>query len=621
LHDAPPPDWRHPFRDMPFLATARDGSPRHLLISALPMFDTAAEVFVGVRATAEDLTRRRSDEERLSKLSMAVEQNPTAVVITDRNGVIEYVNQSFVVTTGYLSEEVLGRTPAILKSGHMPRSIYCDMWKALTAGQQWRGELYNRKKSGEGYWEYTVISPILDKKNVITHFVAVKENVTERKKFEEERLRQGNEDAVTGLPNRVLALDRLEQTLVRIQRTGSAGALLMIDLDQFKRVNDVLGHIAADTILREAGGRLTAAVRPEDTVARLGGNEFCVIAGDCNAGDVEGMTRRILREFGTPFSAAGHEIFVTPSVGVTVFPDDGRVPSDLMRNADTAVYRVKEMGGNAVQFFTPDMNQRANERARLEAGLHHALDRGELQMYYQPMIDIASGQVTGAEALMRWNSAEFGHIPPDRFIPLAETSGLIVRLGSWALKTACLQAAEWRDTLGPNFRMAVNVSPRQIRQREFAELVLRTIEDTGILPHNIEIEITENLLMDSKVPSGHLNRLRSVGVSLSIDDFGTGYSSLSYLKRFPVDTLKIDRSFMSDLAGRGTDAALVETIISMAQCLKLQVVAEGVETHAQLEALKTLQCNFAQGFLFSGPVPASAFLETLPKGTTPLNRT
>ncbi|MTJ82943.1 MAG: EAL domain-containing protein [Telmatospirillum sp.] len=606
------PDWRHPFRDRPFLAVARDGSARHLLMSALPVFDPLSDAFVGVRATAEDLTRRKADEERLRKLSTAVEQSRAAVIITNRDGVIEYVNSRFVQSSGYTAAEALGRTPSLLKSDHMPRSVYRELWKAITAGSEWRGELYNRKKTGEGYWEYTVITPILDEAGIITHFVAIKEDLTERKKLEENLLRQGNEDKVTGLPNRVLAFDRLEQALARARRSSNSGALLLVDLDDFKRVNDVLGHFSADKILREAGSRLATMVRPEDTVARLGGDEFGIIAGDCHPSAIEGLAQRILRAFSSPFTSTGHEIFVTPSVGVTIFPEDAESAAELMRNSDAAVSRAKEMGGNAVQFFTPGMNERARERAKLEAALHHALERGELQMHYQPIVDLRAGRVTGAEALMRWNSAEFGRVPPDQFIPLAEMSGLIVRLGAGAAPPARRPAATWRKQFGADFRMAVNVSTRQVRQVGFADLVLRAMTDSGIQPANLEIEITESLLLDDTAPVGELARLREAGIRLSIDDFGTGYSSLSYLKRFPVDTLKIDRSFVSGLAGGGTDVTLVETIITMAHCLGLDVVAEGVESLDQLDILKGRSCNYAQGFLFGGAVSAGLFDQKQP---------
>jgi diguanylate cyclase (GGDEF)-like protein/PAS domain S-box-containing protein len=606
------PDWHHPFRDRPFLAIARDGKPRHLLISALPVFDSASEAFAGVRATAEDLTGRKANEERLRKLSMAVEQSPASVIITDRNGIIEYVNRSFVETSGYSPEEAVGCKPSIINSGRMPQSVYREMWRALIAGEEWRGELYNRKKSGEGIWEYTVISPIFDEHGAITHFVGTKEDVTARKRFEEELLRQGTADEITGLPNRVLALDRLEQALARARRSGGVGALLQVDLDHFKRVNDILGHHGADQVLLAVGRRLVSMVRPEDTVARLGDDEFGILAEDCSPADIEGLAQRVLRGFAKSFAPNGQEIFVTPSIGVTIFPDDADTAGQLMRNADTAVRRAKEMGRNSVQFFTPDLNQQAFERARLEAALHHALDRGELSLHYQPMMEMTTRRLVGAEALMRWHSAEFGQIPPDRFIPLSESSGLILRLGSWALETVCAQAAEWLALFGPQFRLAVNVSPRQVRQPGFAEHVLATIEKAGIHPGNLEVEITEGLLMDERVPAGDLLRLRQAGIRLSIDDFGTGYSSLGYLKRFPLDTLKIDRSFVRDLADGGADLALVETIIAMAHCLGLEVVAEGVETLEQFEMLFSRKCNFCQGFLIGRPVPAAEFLDSLP---------
>lgn len=611
--DSPAPDWKRPFRDLPFRAAAKDGSVRHLLISALPIFDKESEGFVGVRMTAEDITRRKADEDRLRKLILAVEQSPASVMITDRDGIIEYVNGRFTTVTGYEPDDVIGRTPSILKSDRMPRGTYRDIWKAITNGKEWRGELYNLKKSGEGFWEYCVISPILDDDGTITHYLAVREDVTERKQFEDALLQQHNTDDVTGLPNRVLLIDRLEQAIARSRRSGQKGALLFLDLDHFKRVNDVIGHLAADSILKEVGQRLSTLMRPEDTVARMGGDEFAIIVEECDPTEVEGLGLRLLRGFTEPFTRTGHEIFVTPSVGMTIFLDDGDTAGELMRNADTAVFRAKELGRNTAQFFTPDMNDRAGERARLESALRHALDRGELAMHFQPMMDFASGKVCGAEALMRWTNPEFGRVTPDRFIPLAEATGLIIPMGEWALRTACHQAAVWCALYGSHFRIAVNVSTRQVRTAGFVDMVLDAIADAGIAPDNLEIEITESLLMeDGDGPADILVQLRTAGIRLSIDDFGTGYSSLSYLKRFPVDTLKIDRSFVSDLTNGSTDATLVEAIITMAHCLGLEVVAEGIETLGQFEALKTRSCDFAQGFLFGGAVPPEGFADVLP---------
>lgn len=611
--DGAHPDWKRPFRDLPFRATAKDGTPRHLLISALPVFDKDAESFSGVRMTAEDITRRKSDEDRLRKLILAVEQSPASVMITDRDGIIEYVNPRFTLATGYAAEEAIGRSPSLLKSDRMPRSVYRDIWKAVTAGQEWRGEIYNRKKDGDGFWEYAVISPILDEDGVITHFLAVKEDVTERKSFEDALLQQHNTDDVTGLPNRVLFIDRLEQAIARSRRNGEKGALLFVDLDHFKRVNDAIGHMAADVILRDVGHRLSGVIRPEDTVARMGGDEFAIIVEHCVPAEVEGLGLRLLRAFADPFTETGHEIFVTPSVGMTIFLDDGDTASELMRNADTAVFRAKELGRNVAQFFTPDMNEQAGERARLESALRHALERGELAMHFQPMMNFSTGKVCGAEALMRWTNPDFGRVTPDRFIPLAEATGLILSIGEWALRTSCHQAAEWRETYGEHFRIAVNVSTRQVREPGFVDMVMDAVDDAGISPANLEIEITESLLMeDSGGPANVLVKLRDAGVRLSIDDFGTGYSSLSYLKRFPVDTLKIDRSFVNDLTANGTDITLVEAIITMAHCLGLEVVAEGIETLGQFEALKLRSCDFAQGFLFGGAVPADGFADVLP---------
>ena len=612
--DAAEPDWRHPVRDREFLAAARDGTARYLLINAVPVFDTENEGFIGIRATADDRTREKDDRKRLSKLSMAVEQSPAAVIITNANGIIEYVNPRFVAMSGYSTEDAIGRTPSILNSGRMARSVFRDLWTTIQSGKEWRGELYNRRKSGEGFWEYVVISPIFDEAGKITHYVGVQEDVTDRKRLEEAQIKKGHSDEVTGLPNRLLLLDRLEQALARAQRHDTCGGLLVVNIDKFKRLNDVLGHFVADKVLAEAGSRLTALVRPEDTVARLGGDEFAIIVGECPSADIESLAQRIMRGFALPFTSTGREVFVTPSVGLTIFPEDGDTAADLMRNADAATRRVKDLGGNGFQFFTLDMNTRARERARLEAALHNALSRGELQMQYQAMICAQTGRVVGAEALMRWNSPEFGRVPPDQFIPLAESTDLIVHLGNWALETACGQAARWREQFGPDFRMAVNVSTRQLRQPGFAGQVLGVAEACGFPRGNLELEITESLLMEGTDAVGELARLRDAGIALSIDDFGTGYSSLSYLKRFPVCTLKIDRSFVRDLVGGATDATLVKTIVAMAHALGLSVVAEGVETLGQLDALKALECDVTQGFLFGAAVPPESFREALPPG-------
>jgi len=562
-----------------------------------------------VQSTVIDVTDHRRTLDNLRKLSLAVEQSPASVVITDTTGAIEYVNAKFVELTGYTLEEVLGRNPRILKSGKIPAEVYETLWRTIAAGREWRGELLNRKRNGELYWESVSISPIKTADGTVTHFLAVKEDITLRKEYEKRLIQQANFDEVTGLPNRVLALDRLEQALARGLRQNHKVGLLFIDLDRFKYVNDTLGHHTGDRILKEAGARIRGCLRAADTVARLGGDEFTVIVPDLQSGiDVEPVAQKILEAFGQPFYLGRREIFLTPSIGITIWPDDGRLPDELMRNADTAMYRAKEMGRNNFRFFTPELNERALWRARMEHQIRHALERDEFELHYQPLVDLKTGRIERAEALLRWRNAELGEVSPDDFIPLAEEIGLITPIGEWVLRTACRQAVEWRRDGSGGERISVNVSSRQFRGLSLFDTVAAILEETGLPAAALELEITENLLM-ADIPEvvDSLRRLDELGVKLSIDDFGTGYSSLSYLRRFPVSVLKIDKSFMRDIAAESDNAILIEAIITMARSLKLEVVAEGVETDAQMGFLRRRGCDFAQGYLFSQPAAVTDF--------------
>lgn len=562
-----------------------------------------------VQSTVIDVTEHRRSVDNLRKLSLAVEQSPASVVITDTTGAIEYVNPKFVEVTGYALEEVLGRNPRLLKSGEVTAEVYETLWRTITGGREWRGELLNRKRNGELYWESVSISPIKTPDGTVTHFLAVKEDITLRKEYEKRLIRQASFDEVTGLPNRVLALDRLEQALARGLRQNRKVGLLFIDLDRFKHVNDTLGHHTGDRILKEAGARIRHCLRAADTVARLGGDEFTVIVPDLQAGfDVEPVAQKILEAFGQPFYLGGREIFLTPSIGITIWPDDGRLPDELMRNADTAMYRAKEMGRNNFRFFTPELNERALARARMEHQIRHALDRDEFELHYQPLIDLRTGRIVRAEALLRWHNGELGEVSPDDFIPLAEEIGLISPIGEWVLRTACRQAAAWRRDGSGSERISVNVSSRQFRGPSLFDSVAGALVEAGLPAAGLELEITENLLM-ADIPEvvDSLRRLDELGIKLSIDDFGTGYSSLSYLRRFPVSVLKIDKSFVRDVATDSDNATLVEAIITMARSLKLEVVAEGVETGAQMGFLRQHGCDYAQGYYFGRPAPQAAF--------------
>lgn len=586
----------------------QNGDQRQLLTTKAPLRGESGEIELVVTVSL-DITERMRAEENVHKLSLAVEQSPASVLITNTNGQIEYVNPKFVEVTGYNSEEVLGKNPRFLKSGYTPSESYRELWETLGAGQEWRGEFHNRRKNGELYWEIASVSPIKGPSGEITHYLAVKEDITVRKKFEEQLLRQANFDAITQLPNRVLALDRLSQALAHAHRQQIMVGLLFIDLDRFKDVNDTLGHAAGDTLLQEVGRRLASCVREGDTVARMGGDEFTVILPDLNAPkNAEMVAEKMLEVMAQPFTIDGQELYTSASIGITIYPLDADSPHALMRNADAAMYRAKDMGRNRTQFFTRELNEQALERVRIESLLRRAIDRDELHLNYQPIIDVSTGMLVGAEALLRWHNEEIGDVAPDQFIPLAEDSGLINLLGEWVLDHALKQFSEWRNQGLTSLRMAVNVSSRQFRGTALVDSVTRISGSTGFPPGLLELEITEGLLLEDYPETIRVfDQLTRMGITFSVDDFGTGYSSLNYLRRFPVKSLKIDRSFINGVVSDPDQAALVEAIINMAHSLNLAVIAEGVETAEQFAFVRDKGCDQVQGFFISKPVPADMF--------------
>jgi diguanylate cyclase (GGDEF)-like protein/PAS domain S-box-containing protein len=561
------------------------------------------------RELRTEIAERQRAEATLLKLSMAVEQSPASVLITDVNGIIEYVNPKFLEVTGYTAEEVLGRNPRFLRTGHTSQQQYQELWQTILAGREWRGELHNLRKDGSSFWEFASISPITSATGTITHFVAVKEDITVRKGYEERLLRQAHYDQLTGLPNRLLALDRLTQGLARMRRENTLVAVLFIDLDHFKSINDTLGHHAGDQMLRETAQRLAACVRDEDTVARFGGDEFIVLlTGLRSPMQSEVVIDKIAAAFKAPFRIEGHEIFSSASIGVTVAPLDGSDPHILMRNADVAMYQAKADGRRTYHFFTRQLNERARARMSMDSRLRRALERDEFHLCYQPLVAVGSGRTIGAEALLRWTNPDLGEIQPVQFIPLAEESGLIVPIGEWVLHRACREMRGWLDS-GLGLRhIAVNVSSRQFRGSDLAGITARALDENGLSCDQLHLEITESLLLED-VPRvvNILRELVDMGVGLSVDDFGTGYSSLSYLRRFALKTLKIDRSFIRDVTSSADAAALTEAIVAMAHRLELMVVAEGVETADQLAFLGACACDLAQGFLLGRPVTAKTF--------------
>lgn len=564
-------------------------------------------------ALIAEIAERKKVEEQLRKLSQAIEQSPSIVLILDTEGRIEYVNPKFSQITDYAPEEVVGLNLRDL-SEQSPKE-YQQMWKAITSGEEWRGEFRSKKKNGELYWELTSTSPIRNPEGIITHFLVVKEDITQRKRDEETILHMAYHDALTDLPNRSLLNDRLTQALVHARRNKQMLAVMFIDLDRFKTINDTLGHAIGDQLLQSVAKRLVNLLREGDTVARMGGDEFILLLpGITQAESAAKIAYKILEAFKPSFYFNDHELHVTSSIGIALYPDDGEDAETLLKNADTAMYRAKEQGRNNYQFYTPAMNATAFERLVLENNLRRALERKEFVIYYQPKICLQTEQIVGMEALVRWQHPELGLISPAKFIPLAEETGLIVPLGAWVLHTACTQSKTWQNAGFPPLDIAVNLSARQFQQPDLVEMVARVLEETGLAPYHLQLEITESIAMQNvEFTVKMLRKLKEMGIRILLDDFGVDYSSLSYLKRFPLHALKIDQSFMHDISTNSYSAMIITMIITLAHSLKLNVIAEGVETKEQLDFLKQLHCDEAQGYYFGPPISAEEFTQLLQK--------
>ncbi|QHU98929.1 EAL domain-containing protein [Synechocystis sp. CACIAM 05] len=572
---------------------------RTMLLSGEPMEFNRVDCLLFVM---RDITERRKAEKQLKILSQACEQSPASIVITDVQGNITYVNPKFEEISGYKSAEVLGRNPRILKSGNKTQEDYELMWKTLASGRNWHGEFHNRRKNGELYWERASISPISNQQGIVTHYVAVKEDITKEKQQAEALFHQAHYDHLTGLPNRILAKDRLQQAIESALRQKHIFGLMFLDLDNFKKVNDTLGHDAGDQLLVEVSERLQRALRQTDTVARLGGDEFLIILDQVShSRKLMAIAQRLLRVMRQPVNLQGLEFFVHGSIGITVFPDDGFHADVLLRNADTAMYAAKLEGRNMFRFFTPHMNQAAQQRMAIESELRQGLSRQEFQILYQPIVSLESGQIVGAEALMRWHNRLLGTVPPDQFIPIAEEVGLIVELGEWLLDNVCCQAAHWHSALGEQtFWVSVNVSPRQLKDSYFVAILQEFLQRYQVRPEWLELEITENLILEENGDLlKNLSDLEEENIALSLDDFGTGYSSLNYLRKFNFNSLKIDRSFVELLPHDNNTVGLVRAIIAMAHHLELKVIAEGIETPEQWNFLRLQGCDYGQGYLFS----------------------
>ncbi len=550
----------------------------------------------------ELLVRQRTTE--LRKLSTAVEQSANSVVITDVNGIIEYVNPKFTAVSGYSSEEAIGQKPSILKSDKQPDNYYKDMWNKISAGLEWQGEFCNKTKDGRQFWELASIAPIKDETGIITNYVAIKEDISGRKQHEEQLYYQANFDALTGLPNRNYFQKHLELQLVLLNRENQFLTLMVLDIDNLKYVNDTFGHDFGDALLKEISHRLEMVCGHNCVVSRFVGDEFTIIPPlTTNADEASYRAEQIRSAMNDVFTVKGTEIITTASIGVVVYPEDGECVESLLKNGEAAMYQAKKEGKNSICFYTRELNSKLEERFAMEAKLHKAIDRGEFSLTYQPQVNQVLGTIVGVEALLRWTPTGEAPVAPSIFVPILEECGMIVAVGEWILWQACSQAVEWQKTGLPALRMSVNISALQFMRSDLDITVKRVLEVTGLNPHCLCLELTESMIMvDSARTLEQMNALAKIGVILSLDDFGTGYSSLEYLGRLPINELKIDISFVRRMLTTKNDAAVVNTIIAMGQGLDMELVAEGVETEEQLRYLVERECSVIQGFYFSAPL-------------------
>ena len=598
-----------------FINQRKDGSEYIESASIAPIRKADGHVshFVAVK---EDITERKRIEEEVRIAATAFESQE-GIIVTNANGVILRVNRAFTIITGYTAEEVIGKKPCLLRSGRHDASFYAAMWQHLINTGAWQGEIWNRRKSGELYLQWLTITAVKNDAAEVTNFVGSMTDITARRAAEDEINRLAFFDQLTGLPNRRLLLDRLEQVQAANLRHQCEGALLFIDLDNFKDLNDNLGHHVGDLLLQQVGQRLVTCVREGDTVARLGGDEFVVVLKDLRGNAQEAATQakavanKILDALHQTFQLADSEYYTSASIGVTLFngPQQESV-ENLLKQADLAMYQAKAYGRNSLRFFDPEMQTVVTARAALEAGLREAVSENQFVLYYQAQVT-GERQLLGAEVLVRWRHPRRGIVSPTEFIPVAEATGLILPLGHWVLETACIQLGKWaaQPSLA-HLCLAVNVSANQFRQADFIDQVVAVLRRTGANPQRLKLELTESLLvsnLDDVIAK--MTRLKAMGVGLSLDDFGTGYSSLSYLKRLPLDQLKIDQAFVKDILIGPNDAAIAKMIVALGDSLGLVVIAEGVETEAQRDFLASEGCHTYQGYLYSRPAPLEEFEE------------
>lgn len=598
--------------DIPVLLVTADASEAAevlLLEEGADDYLTKPVVPAVLKARVRTQLRRRAAEQRLRLADEVLRNTGEGIVITNASKEILDVNPAYCRMMGYEREEVVGQTPRMFSSGRHDQNFYRSMWQSLDENGQWVGEIWDRRKDGSEFPKWLVINAVRDERGEVTHFIGIFSDISVLKTAEAKLQELAFHDSLTGLPNRLLFRDRVEQEVAISHRNHQRAAVLFLDLDRFKIVNDTLGHDAGDLLLKLVSERLRGAIRNNDTVARQGGDEFMVLLRDIQSTeDAATVASHIIKQLQAPFMLGTQEVHVGTSIGIALYPEDGRDFDGLTKHADVAMYHAKSSGGEQFSFFSETMNVRARERFLLETELHHALERNELVLAYQPQADIGTGCLTGAEALIRWRHPERGLVPPNDFIPLAEETGLILPIGEWVINEACRQIRTWLDDGLPLIPVAVNLSARQFHQPDLVQRIEAALATYALPPQALVLEITESTVMDKADSTINiLNRLAEAGFSIAIDDFGTGYSSLSYLKRFPVDKLKVDKSFVSELPGNANDAAIATAIIQMGTSLGLRVVAEGVETSGQRDFLVDRGSHGMQGYWYARPMLVDDF--------------
>ncbi|NOZ10869.1 MAG: EAL domain-containing protein [Gammaproteobacteria bacterium] len=562
------------------------------------------------------IEKQNKAELQMRKMSGALEQTADMVLITDKEGIVEYINPAFEKISGFKKSDVIGKKSNKLKSGRHDNIFYKTLWDSILSGKTFSDVLINKRKDGTVFYEDETITPIKNNAGDITHFVATGRDISQRMEHEQRLQYIAHHDALTNLPNRVLFLDRVHQSLARAKRNDKSAAILFFDLDRFKNINDTLGHVTGDKLLVEISKRLNGVIREDDTIARLGGDEFAVLVDKVSTeNDIVPLAQKILSCLEQTVTIDKHSLYITASIGISLFPDDGEDADTLLKNADIAMYRAKDMGKNNYQFYSRDMSARAFQRLTLENELRLALKNDEFVLHYQPQVNTRNHEIMGVEALIRWQHPTLGLVSPGDFIHMLEETGLIIKVGEWVLNTACQQLSDWQKSGISNLTISVNVSGQQIHNLNFFKLVTCLVERHHISPQHLTLEITESILMDNhKKTIKIIDELDAYGFKIAIDDFGTGYSSLSYLHRFRIDTLKIDRSFIRKVTDNPDNAVITSTIIAMAHSLKLDIIAEGVENQQQLDFLQQRDCQLVQGYFFSHPLCADEMSNMLHTG-------